>query len=245
MFTGRLSLVSAERWKAADSITWLRLFSLPIIWWLAFHGQGRLVAAGLVLAGVSDFLDGYVARRLGQESPSGARLDAIADVLLLLSATIWLGLLHPEILGDNALLIAITSFVYVVSLAIGLVRFMRLGNLHLYSAKVAGGLLYLFALATLVFGDYSRPLLTLAASALILSAAETTVAHLFLSVVDERLGSVLLVRRRRHETRTIHDIGNASRQRSQAPAAKVVDSSASPRSSMPTSAAPTPKEIQR
>jgi phosphatidylglycerophosphate synthase len=230
--------------KVADAITWLRLLSLPFIWWLALVGEARLVALGLVLAGLTDFLDGLIARRLGQESSEGARLDAIADVLLLLSATTWLGLLHPEILRENAGLIAVTSVIYVTSLAIGLVRFRRFGNRHLYSAKVAGGLLYLFAIATLGFGGYSRLLLTLGALALIISAVETTLANLLLSVVDTRLGSVFLVWTRRAEIKTIHDIGSASRQRSQAPAAKVVDSSASPSSSIPTSAAPAPNEIQ-
>ncbi|TMC69202.1 MAG: CDP-alcohol phosphatidyltransferase family protein [Chloroflexi bacterium] len=67
------------RVRTADAVTWLRLLLLPVIWVLAMLGHGRLVGAGLVLAGVTDFLDGYLARRLGQESSAGARLDAIAD----------------------------------------------------------------------------------------------------------------------------------------------------------------------
>jgi phosphatidylglycerophosphate synthase len=216
-------LMKARGWKVADAITWLRLLSLPLIWWLALLGQERLVGFGLVLAGFADFLDGFVARRLGQQSPAGARLDAVADVLLLLSATMWLGLLHPEIVGENVGLIAVACLIYVISLAIGPVRFGRLGNLRLYSAKLAGGLLYLFAVSTFVFGAYSRPLLVLAASALIISAVETAVAHLMLSVVDGRLGSVLLVSRRRTEVKTIHDVGSAGRQQSQAPAANFVE----------------------
>ena len=235
-------LMTVARWKVADAITWLRLLSLPFIWWLALDGQGRLVAVGLVLAGLTDFLDGFVARRLGQESPEGARLDAIADVLLLVSAAISLGLLHPDVVDENAGLVAVTAAVYVTSLCIGLLRFRRIGNLHLFSAKAGGALLYLFAVATLASGAYSRPLLTLAAAALMVSAAETTAAHLFLSAADGRPGSVLLILRSRTETRTIQAIGRASRHRSQAPAANEVDSRASPSSSIPTSATPTANE---
>ena len=36
-----------------------------------------------VLAGITDMLDGYVARRTGTESELGARLDSIADVVLV------------------------------------------------------------------------------------------------------------------------------------------------------------------
>ena len=35
------------------------------------------------LAGVTDMLDGYVARRTGTESELGARLDSIADLILV------------------------------------------------------------------------------------------------------------------------------------------------------------------
>ncbi|TMC69178.1 MAG: hypothetical protein E6J18_13080 [Chloroflexi bacterium] len=52
---------------------------------------------------------------------------------------------------------------------------------------------------TLVLDDYSRLLLAVGASALTVSAIETMIANLLLSAVDERLGSVLLVRRRRAE----------------------------------------------
>ena len=187
------------RVRTADAVTWLRLLLLPVIWVLAMLGHGRLVGAGLVLAGVTDFLDGYLARRLGQESSAGARLDAIADILLLLSATIWIGLLHPEILAENQGLVAATAIIYSTSLAVSRIRFRRLGNLHLYSSRAAGGLLYTFATLTLVLDDYSRLLLAVGASALTVSAIETMIANLLLSAVDERLGSVLLVRRRRAE----------------------------------------------
>lgn len=58
-----------------------------------------LPALGLVLvAGASDFLDGYLARRLGQTSPLGAFLDPLGDRLLSTVAFIALashGLLPP------------------------------------------------------------------------------------------------------------------------------------------------------
>ena len=47
-------------------------------------GWGRQVAAILfLLAGLTDWLDGYLARRLGQTSPFGAFLDPVADKLIV------------------------------------------------------------------------------------------------------------------------------------------------------------------
>jgi phosphatidylglycerophosphate synthase len=201
-----------------------------------------LVGVGLVVAGLTDFLDGFLARRFGQESPEGARLDSMADIMLLVSAVICIERLHPEIADENPALVAVALSIYFVSLAVGLIKFRRLGNLHLYSARVAGGLLYGFAVLTLVTGGYDRLLLTLAAAALTISSAETLAAHLLFSVVDEDRRSVLLARTRRAETRTIQASGSARKQRSHAPTANAVGNRISPTSSTPVAAAPKPKD---
>lgn len=232
-------------WRVADALSGLRLLLIPVIWWVAFLGDGRLIALGLLIAGASDFLDGYIARRLKQESTKGARLDSLADNLLLMSAAIWFELLHPEILRENAVVVTVTAGIYLSSLAVGWLKFRHLGNLHLYSSKVAGGLLYSFALATLVMGIYSPLLLWLAAIAFMVSSAETLLAQLLLSAVDENMGSLLLALKRRADTRTIQAIGRARKHRSQAPhSANNVGSSARPTSIMPTSAAPTANEVR-
>jgi phosphatidylglycerophosphate synthase len=232
-------------WRVADALSGVRLLLIPVIWWVAVLGDGRLVGLGLLLAGASDFLDGYLARGLQQESTRGARLDSLADNLLLISAAIWFEVLHPEILGANAVIVAATFGLYLSSLAVGLVKFRHLGNLHLYSSKVAGGLLYSFAVITLVMGSYSPPLLWLAAIAFMVSSAETLLAQLLLSAVDENMGSLLLALKRRADTRTIQTIGRARKARSQAPhSANEVGSSARPASIIPTSPAPKANEIR-
>lgn len=197
----------------------------------------------MLASGATDFFDGYLARRLGQESAAGARLDSLADNLLLISAMAWIELLHPEILRDNTVLVVATFGIYLASLSAGLIKFHQLGNLHLYSSKVAGGALYLFAVTTLITGAYEPLLLWLAAAAFMVSSAETLLAQLLLSAVDENMGSIFLALRRRADSRTIQPIGNARKARSQAPhSANVVGSSASPTSSKATSAAPNTNE---
>lgn len=228
--------------RLADGITGLRLLMLPVIWWWALLGNGRLVGVGLIAAGLTDAADGFVARRLGQASPAGARLDLIADTLLLLSAIAWIGLLHPNAVRANTSLVAAAFSVYIATAAIGVFKFRRLPNLHLYSSKAAGGLLYAFAVITLLAGGYQPLLLVLAAAAFMVSCAETVAGMLLLSTADASLGSVLLVRRRRVETSTVQAIGSASKQRSQAPTANVVGSNASPTRSRQLIAAPKPND---
>ncbi len=208
-------------------------------------GNGRVVGLGLLVAGATDFLDGYLARRLKQESARGARLDTFADNLLLVSAAVWIELLDPEIIRDNLALIAATACLYLGSLIGGLIKFRQLGNLHLYSSKAAGGLLYSFAVITFVTGAYEPPLLWLAAAAFMVSSTETLLAQLLLSAVDENVGSILLSRKRREAMMTSHAMGSTRKQRSQAPhSANGVGSRARPTSSAPTAAAPNTNEIR-
>ena len=232
-------------WRVADALSGLRLLLIPGLWWAALTGNGWAIGLGLLVAGATDFLDGYLARRLKQESVRGARLDTLADNLLLISAAVWIELLHPEILHDNPALIASTASLYFGSVATGLIKFRRLGNLHLYSSKAAGGLLYSFAVITLLTGAYEPPLLWLAAAAFMVSSAETLLARLLVSAVDENIGSILLARKRRQERMTIHAIGSARKHRSQAPQpTNVVGTRASATSSATTSAAPKANEIR-
>ena len=223
----------------ADAITWLRIVLLPLIWVYALMGDGRIVGAGLIAVGVTDFLDGLVARRFRQVSPAGARLDLIADTLVLLSAAAWIVALDPEVVGDNAALIACAFLVYLIAVGIGIVNLRRLPNLRLFSSRVAGGLLYAFAVITLIGGRYDRLLLVVAVGAFIVSCVETVAGELLFSVADANIGSVLLEWKRRADISTVQANGSASKQRSQAPTANVVGSKASPISSIPTDAAPT------
>ncbi len=232
-----------RRWPIANLLSGTRLLLIPAIWAAALLGSGRLVGVGLLVAGGTDFFDGYLARRLSQESPAGARLDSLADNLLLISAMAWIELLHPEILSQNTALVAATFALYIGSLSVGLLKFHQLGNLHLYSSKVAGGALYSFAVITLLTGSYEPLLLWLAAAAFMVSSAETLLAQLLLSTVDEDLGSIFLSRKRRAESSIIQPIGSTRKPRSQAPhAVNVVGSSASPASNTTTSAAPNANE---
>ncbi len=72
-------------------LTGFRILLIPLIVGLFYlpYGWGDMVAGILfAIAGVTDTLDGYVARRLGQVSRLGAFLDPVADKLIVATALV-------------------------------------------------------------------------------------------------------------------------------------------------------------
>jgi cardiolipin synthase (CMP-forming) len=66
-------------------ITVVRLSCLPVFLWLLFGEEDRAAAAWLLAAlGATDWVDGYLARHMHQESELGKVLDPVADRLLFL-----------------------------------------------------------------------------------------------------------------------------------------------------------------
>ena len=80
-------------WTLPNILTWVRIAAIPLVV-IAFywHSSWADPAAGLIFAaaGVTDSLDGYLARRLGQTSRLGAFLDPVADKLIVATALVLL-----------------------------------------------------------------------------------------------------------------------------------------------------------
>jgi cardiolipin synthase (CMP-forming) len=77
-------------------LTLLRLFIVPFIVNEILDGDYRIAFALFALAGVTDMLDGLLARRLRQKTTLGQYLDPIADKLLL--STLFLVLTHVNVI---------------------------------------------------------------------------------------------------------------------------------------------------
>lgn len=72
-------------WTVPNLISLIRLACLPVFLWLLFGREDRASAAWLLaLLGVTDFLDGYIARHFDQMSNLGKLLDPVADRLIFI-----------------------------------------------------------------------------------------------------------------------------------------------------------------
>lgn len=80
-------------------LTLLRIALIPVyvgIFYLPWELAGQACALVFALAAITDWLDGYLARRLQQVSPLGAFLDPVADKLMVSTALILLVEAHPS-----------------------------------------------------------------------------------------------------------------------------------------------------
>jgi cardiolipin synthase len=86
--------MQARIWTVPNQITILRLGFLPLFIVSISYEHYRWALLILVIAGLSDGIDGLLARSLNQRSSLGAYLDPIADKLLLSSSFVILAFKH-------------------------------------------------------------------------------------------------------------------------------------------------------
>jgi phosphatidylglycerophosphate synthase len=191
-----------------NRITSLRLASVPLLWILAILQETAWLGIGVAIAALTDVLDGAIARWSGHTTAFGSRLDSIADHLLTLSTALWLVMLRPEFFVRERVPLVAWALVAAAAILVGWLRFRRVGGLHLYSAKIAGTAGYLFAIWLLTTGSYAPPVFHAALGLAFLAAFETLLVFLTARQVDERIGSIVLLRRRGSPPSARHPAGS-------------------------------------
>ena len=81
--------------QLSNILTGIRLLLVPLfpVAFFSDHPEGRKIALGIfLLAGFTDFLDGFIARRFNMVTELGIVLDPLADKLMLLTVlfTLWI-----------------------------------------------------------------------------------------------------------------------------------------------------------
>jgi CDP-diacylglycerol--glycerol-3-phosphate 3-phosphatidyltransferase len=80
-----------SHWNVPNTLTWLRILMIPAIlmlFYLPYWWADPAACAAFAMAGITDTLDGYYARKLGQTSRLGAFLDPVADKLIVATALV-------------------------------------------------------------------------------------------------------------------------------------------------------------
>jgi CDP-diacylglycerol--glycerol-3-phosphate 3-phosphatidyltransferase len=97
-------------WNWPNTLTWLRIGAIPLIvvlFYMPYPWADPSTGLLFAVAGITDSLDGYLARRLGQTSRLGAFLDPVADKLIVAIALVLL------VSRDSRALIVLTAAVII------------------------------------------------------------------------------------------------------------------------------------
>lgn len=93
MTDGSGAALSDRVWTIPNLLSFARLLGVPLFLWLVLGPeQDELALLVLMASGVTDYLDGVLARKLNQSSRVGAILDPVADRLYILAVVAGLAL---------------------------------------------------------------------------------------------------------------------------------------------------------
>lgn len=188
---------SAPRMTIPDALTLARLMSVPILWIVAFVSGPFWLGIGLAAAAFTDVLDGQIARRSHRTTARGSQLDSIADHVLTASTVLWLIWFRRDFIDERLPWLAAWAIVGVTALVVSWVRFRRIGDLHLYSAKVAGLMGYVFAIWLLLFGTYNTTLFYILMATVFVGSGESLLVVATRETVTAHVGSIFLSSDRR------------------------------------------------
>lgn len=113
-------------------LTLVRIAACPVLVLLLHGGNYELALALFIAAGITDGLDGYIAKRFNCQSRLGAILDPVADKLLIGSAYIMLA-----VLGDIPFWLLILVLFRDMVIIVGYVILVMIGNGTQLSASYA------------------------------------------------------------------------------------------------------------
>ena len=146
----------------ANTITFCRiLFSILMLFFPAFSGS---FYACYIIAGITDMIDGTVARKLGTSSQFGEKLDTVADFVFAAAALFKL----LPVMKISMTIWIWTGFIAVIKLINIISRFVvqkRFVTVHSLANKITGAVLFVLPLTlSLIDDSYSAIFVCLAAT---------------------------------------------------------------------------------
>lgn len=168
------------------ALTWLRIIVIPLFLllyflpdsWLSETARDISAAIIFIVAAITDWLDGWLARRLRQTSAFGAFLDPVADKLMVAAALLILLSLHR--IGPVIAFIIIGREITISALREWMAKLGASGNVAVHWLGKFKTAAQMVAIPCLLFGPAiaGLPLLTIG-SVLIVVAAILTLWSMF------------------------------------------------------------------
>ena len=188
-------MMNWSRWNAANLLTGFRLVAAPILLTLAWFDWPITFLGLLAISFLSDVLDGYVARRLGQTSSFGARLDTWSDGVIYSTIAISAWWLWPDVVREQAFYVGVVVASFTLPTLVGMSKFKTFTSYHTWSVKVAaacmGSSLYPLFLVGIVWPFHIATLVC------VLAAIEEILITVLMPEPQSNIGSILKVIQKR------------------------------------------------
>lgn len=133
-----------------------------------------------LLCGLSDVLDGFIARKTGTTSRFGAKIDSFADFIMV---GVFIVVLFPIVNPPSTIVIWIIfiGLIKVASMAVILKKYQTFAILHTYGNKLTGLLLFLFPMML----PFSDPTVLMAIICVV--ASLTAIEELMINLISKEL----------------------------------------------------------
>ena len=158
------SKVSSRIITLPNLLTIFRMALIPVFVSLLFYQKFLLALAIFILAGISDGLDGLLARRFHQQSPLGRILDPIADKMMLVTSFVVLSMkgVYPIPIPKHLPIpfwVTITVISRDVFILVGAAAIYMVTGFRSFQPSLPGKistLLQIFAVATVILAAQTR-----------------------------------------------------------------------------------------
>jgi CDP-diacylglycerol--glycerol-3-phosphate 3-phosphatidyltransferase len=163
--------LDSARLNAPNALSAFRVLCAPAVLAFAWRGETSAFLALFALGLASDVLDGMLARRLGQVSDFGARLDQWGDFALWASLPLAAWWLWPETLRREAPFVVLALVAMLLPTAIAYAKYRAVPGYHTWSVKL-GSIAMGIAVPLLLLFDVAWPFRIAALFQLVCAADE-------------------------------------------------------------------------
>ena len=173
-------------------ITVFRFFGTFVILFLAPLMPSYLLI--YTATGMTDLLDGFIARKTNTTSPLGERLDSIADLCFYTVSLIKLLPVLVSVLPQYIwILVAVILLLRIVSYIIAAIKFHRFASHHTLLNKITG--IFVFAIPYFLLTKFGMIFCLLVCFIGILSTVEDLYIHIFSTEYNENIKFAFKIRR--------------------------------------------------
>lgn len=138
------------------ALSCFRIVAGPVLLVQAWTMQRTGFVVLFVLALISDWLDGFVARRQKENSPLGARMDSLGDFSVLVALPFAAFRLYPDMLLREYPYLIMVLVCYAVPTGFGILKYGHFTAYHTWGAKFCT-ITFSLAFLVMMLGGSSRP----------------------------------------------------------------------------------------